>query len=242
MTTPPPRDDAPPSCLTCPGRELSEWCALVNDDLELLERHRTHRDYAPGEVIFAQGTPCAGIYCVESGTVALRKADVEQRQVIVRLVHAHETLGARTFFGRGNYTTTAEALTRARVCFVDRDGVRALLARNPALAERFLRRLAEDLRAADEQKLEAATLDVRARVARLILALAERYGVPRADGSFELELPLARQDMAALIGVRPESVARAVRALDDDGVARFRGRMVTIPSIDRLLEELPAGT
>lgn len=242
MTTPTPRDDVPLSCLTCPGRELSEWCTLVNDDLELLERHRTHRDYAPGEVIFAQGAPCSGIYCVESGTVALRKADVERRQVIVRLVHAHETLGARTFFGRGSYATTAEALTPARVCFVDRDGVRALLARSPALAERFLRRLAEDLRSADDQKLEAATLDVRARVARLLLALADRYGVPGADGAFEVELPLARQDMAALIGIRPESVARAVRALEDDGVATFRGRSVTIPSIDRLLAELPAGT
>lgn len=235
-------DDVPLSCRTCPGRELSEWCCLAGQDLELLDRHRTHRDYAPGEVIFRQGAPCLGIYCVESGTVALRKADPERRQVIARLVHPHETLGARTFFGRGTYSTTAEALTAARVCFIDRVGVKELLSRSPALAESFLRRLADDLRSADDEKLEAATLDVRARVARLLLALAERYGEPGPDGAFELELPLARQDMAALIGVRPESVARAVRALEDDRVATFRGRAVTIPDIDRLLAELPAGT
>ncbi len=237
-----PPDPTPLSCLTCPGRELSEWCSLAGQDLELLERHRTHRDHAPGDVIFRQGTPCEGIFCVESGTVALRKADPEGRQVIARLVHPHETLGARAFFGRSHYAATAEALTAARVCFVDRDGVKELLTRSPDLAQRFLRRLADDLRAAEESKLEAATLDVRARVARLLLALAERYGVAQDDGAFSLELPLARQDMAALIGVRPESVARAVRALEDDRVAVFRGRAVTIPSIDRLLAELPAGT
>lgn len=236
------READPLSCLTCPGRELSEWCALSYEDLAALERHRTHHDYRAGEVIFHQSAPCLGVHCVESGTVGLRKVDAEGRGVIVRLVHPHETVGGRTFFAGGSYSSTAEALTPARVCFIDRTGVRELLTRSPALAQRFLRRLAEDLRDADDEKLQAATLGVRARVARLLLALAERYGVPGAPGAFELELPLARQDMAALIGVRPESVARAVRSLTDDGVALFQGRTVTIPDIDRLLQELPAGT
>lgn len=241
MTTAQPRATTSLTCLTCPGRESSEWCALARDDLPTLEQARTERVYRPGEVIFHQGSPCFGVHCVATGTVALRRVDAEGRSVIVRLVHPHETLGARTLLGGGTYASTAEALTEARVCLIERPAVKALLARSPGLALRFLRRLAEDLRAADDEKLERATLQVRARLARLLLALLERYGVDAGVGAFTLELPLARQDMAALLGVRPESVARAVRALEDDGVARFRGRAVEVPSIDRLLAELPAG-
>ncbi len=106
---------------------------------------------------------------------------------------------------------------------------------------RFTRRLAEDLRAAEEEKL-AATESVRERVARLLLLLADRYGEETArHKGLTVQLPMARQDMAALLGVRAESVARAIRALEDDGVARFRGRKVTIPSIERLMAELRGG-
>ncbi len=91
---------------------------------------------------------------------------------------------------------------------------------------------------ADDEKLESASRSVRERVARLVLLLADRYGVEVPGQGFALELPLARQDMAAMLGVRAESVARAVRALEDDGVASFDGRAVTIPCIERLMGEL----
>ncbi|MCO5167411.1 MAG: Crp/Fnr family transcriptional regulator [Planctomycetes bacterium] len=236
----PTRAATPTGCLGCPGREISEWCALARDDVPTLEQGRSERVYRPGEVIFHQGSPCFGVHCVASGTVALRRVDAEGRSVITRLVHPHEALGVRTFFAGGTYSSTAEALTEARVCLIERPAVKALLARSPDLALRFLRRLAQDLRQADDEKLEQATLPVRARLARLLLSLLERYG-REAGGGFALDLPLARQDMAALLGVRPESVARAVRALVDDGVARFDGRAVVVPSVDRLLEELPPG-
>ncbi len=85
------------------------------------------------------------------------------------------------------------------------------------------------------------TRSVRERVARLLVELVDRFGAEGPDGALSLTLPLARQDMAALLGVRAESIARAVRALEVDGVARFSGRQVTIPSLDPLLAELPEG-
>lgn len=227
------------SCHTCPGRARSEWRTLEGDQVAKLDRAKVCTVYGPGQVIFYQGNPCLGLHCVTEGTVALRKVDAEGNAVIVRLVHPGETLGCRTFFGGGRYAATAEALTQATVCFVDRASVMDLLAGSRGLALGFLRRMAQDLRAADEDKLETVSLSVRERVARLLLLLADRYGREEPGRGFTLELPLARQDMAALLGVRAESVARAVRALEDEGLAHFEGRAVTIPCIERLMGEDP---
>ena len=230
-------DPAPTSCATCVGRERNEWCALDRAELGLLDAAKLRYRYKAGDAIFYQGSACAGLHCIEEGTVALRKSDPAGNAVIVRLVHPNETLGARTLLGGGTYSSSAVALTSARVCFVDRATVIGLLDRSPALAKRFLRRMAEDLRAADDDKLETATLTVRARLERLLVALSDRYGREGAGVEFTVELPVARQDMAALLGVRPESIARTVRALERDGVAHFDGRQVRIPDIGRLTSQ-----
>lgn len=222
------------TCASCPGRERNEWCALTRDELCSIDSVKLRHNYRAGDVIFYQGNACAGLHCVQAGTIGLKKADAAGRAVMVRLVHPGETLGGRTFFAGGTYSATAVALTPARVCFIDRATVTTIVGRNPQLARLFLRRLAEDLRAADDEKLEAATLSVRDRLARLLLLLSDKYGVADDSGAFTLELPVARQDMAALLGIRPESVARGVRQLESEGVAHFDGRVVRIPDVAKL--------
>jgi CRP-like cAMP-binding protein len=230
-----------PLCSACPVMCRTEWSSLPDPEVTRLEQHKSSRIYNPGEVVFPQGGRCEGVFCIRSGTVALRKGNSQGQTVITRLLHPGQTLGYRTFFSGGIYTATALALTRSEICFVGEELVRSLVRQNPSLAERFLKHLAQDLRSAEEAKLSHVMRPVRARLAELLLALADRYGEDGDDGTLDLELPLARQDMAALIGVRPESVARAIRALDDDGVAHFDGRHVRIPDLDALMHEVDHG-
>jgi CRP-like cAMP-binding protein len=44
--------------------------------------------------------------------------------------------------------------------------------------------------------------------------------------------------MAAVIGARPESLSRAIRALQDDGVVVFDRRRIIIEDLDNLLDEI----
>lgn len=230
-----------PSCLRCEQRAGNEWCALTDSELSRLDRGRTHVDLMPGQAVFRQGDPCESVYCVESGLVGLRKTDAQGNALLVGLAHASDTLGYAGLFAGGRQSATAEALATSRVCMISRATIESLLAGNPGLAMRFLRRLSQEVRAAEQERMDAVTLPVRARLAHLLLVLADRYGRMNTSGALEVVVPLARQDMAALLGVRPESVARAVRALSDSAVARFEGRLITVPRIDALVAELPEG-
>lgn len=224
------------SCLTCEHR-ADEWCAL-GDDLPTLNDAKTCNVYQPGQVIFYQGNPCLGLYCIEDGTVALRKGDVQGNEVIVRLVHKGETLGGRTFFSEGNYAASAVALTACRVCFIDKVMLEHLVEKNPAVGGVFLKNIAKQLRTAEESKLHFATLPVRARLAYLLLDLKERYGVMDDEGNLTIQLPLSRQDMASLIVTRPETLSRTIRALEKDKVALFVKRTVRISDLDALFDEV----
>lgn len=228
----------PVSCLTCDNRSNSEWCALEHEELELLDQVKTTNVYQPGQVVFYQGNSCLGVFCVEEGTVALRKTDVNGNSVIVRLVQAGETLGYRSYFSGGSYSASAEALTAARVCFIDRDAVGSLLERNPKVGHQFLRHMARDLELSDNEQLNMATLDVRTRLSHLLLTLKDRFSEVDDDGNIIVELPLSRQDMASMLGTRPETIARTIKGLETDGVARFNGRTVTVSDLDLLLDEV----
>ncbi len=226
------------NCFNCQGRERNEWCALKEEDVTLLNRSKLALQYQSGQNIFLQGNPCNGIYCIEEGTVAIRRVDAQGNAVLVRLAHAGQTLGYRDFFGGVGHTATAEALTGATVCHVDGTALRQMLNHNPALGLNFLTHLAEDLDSAEESILQNAALSVRTRLVHLLLTLKDRYAGVNDDGTIELTLPLARQDLAALLGTRPETIARTIHALEDDSVARFSGRTVLIPDLDNLLNEI----
>lgn len=230
-----------PGCSACHGLAHEEWSVLGEEDLRALNRARVRRGYAPGEAIFRQGEPCLGIFCIDSGEVALRKSDEHGGQAIVRLAHAGQTIGYRAYFAGGLYAASAVALSQSSVCFIPSDAVRKLVERDPKLGHRFLARVADELRESEEARLHVTSLSTRARLAHLLLTLKDRIGVADDDGSLRFDLPLSRMDIAALLGARRESIARAIRALEEAGVASFDGRAVRIPDLDALLDEAGVG-
>ncbi len=229
---------ANPDCFTCQNRDRSEWCILSDDELELFNKAKIVKNYDAGETIYYEGDPCIGVYDVQSGVVACRKYDLEGNATLISLAYPGRTLGYRSFLENGDHVTCAEAVKPSRVCFIESAVVRDLINRNPALSQRFLQRVVKDLGRATERYHQELTLSVRHRLLNLLLILNDRYGTSIESGKATIELPLSRQDLAALIGARPETLARTIQVLQKNNLAHFKGRHVSIPHLDVLLEEL----
>jgi CRP/FNR family transcriptional regulator len=234
-------DDHPvatPDCFTCQNRDRSEWCILSDGELELFNKAKIVKSYDAGETIYHEGDPCVGIYDLESGVVAFRKYDLEGNVTLISMAYPGRTLGYRSFLEGGNHITSAEAVTPSRVCFIKNSVVRDLIDHNPALSQRFLHRVAKDLGRATERYHQELTLSVRQRLLNLLLILNDRYGTANESDKATIELPLSRQDLAALIGARPETLARTIQVLQKNDLAHFKGRHVAIPHLSDLLNEL----
>jgi CRP-like cAMP-binding protein len=235
-------NSGPLNCFTCQVRDRAEWCVLSDAEVELLNKGRVTKEYLPGEVIFHEGDPCRGVFCMESGMVGVRKTDADGNSVLLYLVTPGDTLGYRALLAGEDYRASAEALEPTRICVIDTPTVRSLLEHNPALGLRYLKRVSKSLGNAEEKILHNATLSVRARFAHLLMVLLDKYGQKNIEGPTEFELPLSRHDLASMIGTTPESMSRTIKKMESDGVAKFAGRTVFIPEIESLVMEFEPET
>ena len=225
-------------CLNARVRAKTEWEALTTEEIDLFNHKVVCRTYKAGRDIFLQDDPCKVLYFVEDGLVAVRKVDEEGNSAIVRLAHQGDTLGYRPLLAKENHRASAEVIKDARICFVDAPTMRRLLLSNPKLGMRFLEHTAQALGEAEERLFQVAALSVRTRIIHLVILLRDHYGTTTSGGTLFVELPMTRRDLANMIGARPESVSRAFRDIQDDGLLDLSGRTVRVDQMDRLIDEL----
>lgn len=224
------------TCFGCPARERAEWRELGDEELRVLNRAKTCNEYPRKATVFFAGNPCQGLHCVAEGTLAIRRQAPAGFAMPVRLAGPGDVVGYRSFFGGGGYLGTAQTLEESTVCFIPGAAVTTLVASYPALAMRFLGRMARDLACAEGDRLLAATVPLRGRLAHALLQLRERFGSVQDDGTLVLSLPFSRGDLAGMLGARPESLARLIRTFGEEGIATFERNVVRIHDLDDLMD------
>ena len=225
------------SCSNCPTRCSAEWGCLSESELALINRAKASRRYAPGETIYNQGDECAGLFCIESGLVGIRRLDENGNSTLLRLASPGETVGYESFLTRALYSNGAEALMASNICFVDRAVVRRLLQKNPEVGLSFLDHSLHDLAAIEDRYMESVTSRAKRRLLQLLLALNDRFGIETGGGGCLIELPISRQDLAGLIGSAPETMSRTIHRIQTEGLAQFDGRTVRIFDIHAIQSE-----
>ena len=230
--------DSTAPCLSAGIRTKIEWDALAPDEIALFNRNAVCRTYKAGQAIFVQGDPCKGLYLVKNGLVAVRKADEEGQSAIVRLAHPGDTLGYRPLLAKENHRATAEVIKDSRICFLDAPTLRGFLISNPKLGMNFSEHTARAFGEAEERLFQVAALSVRTRIIHLLIVLSNRYGTTTSDGTLFVELPMTQRDLAEMIGARPESVSRALRGIQDDGLLDLSRNTVRVDRVGRLIDEL----
>ncbi|HSA60292.1 MAG TPA: Crp/Fnr family transcriptional regulator [bacterium] len=222
-------------CATCGSRVLGVLCSLDKAGLEECSEHKTTNQYKKGQVIFYEGNQSYGLYCIFAGRVKLYKTGVDGRQQIVRIAGPGDLLGYRSLFAEEPYAATAEVLEDATICCVDRNAFFPLLSKNPQLSLNIIRKLARELRDAEDLATSIAHRSVRERMAELLLMLKETYGKPVKSG-VRIDLQLSREEMADMIGVTQETAIRLLSEFKKDGLIDVKERDITVLDAKGLVE------
>lgn len=202
-----------------------------------LEQYRSIQIYRRGDNLFMQNDATTGILCIQSGNVLLWHLDPFGVKTSFRVAGQGEMLGYRSLLGDDRHAATAEALSECRVCFYPKKKLEELIYNDPILTRQFFRLVARDRGPPDALMLRGQHLPVRVRLVYLLLTTKNHHAEVRPDGSLVYQLPLSRKDIATLIAARPETVTRAIKALESDDVARFYNRKVVVPDPAKLYEE-----
>jgi CRP/FNR family transcriptional regulator, polysaccharide utilization system transcription regulator len=223
-------------CTTCQSRVLGVLCSMDKAGLEECTHHKTTNQYKKGQVIFYEGNQAYGLYCIFSGRVKLVKTGVDGRQQIVRIAGPGDLLGYRSLFAEEPYAATAEVLEDATICCIDRNAFFPLLAKNPQLSLNIIKKLAHELREAEDMATSIAHRSVRERMAELLLMLQSTYGKPVKAG-IRIDIQLSREEMAEMIGITQETAIRLLSEFKKDGLIDVKERDITILNAKGLSKE-----
>jgi len=227
------------SCFACGEGSPDSWCGrLVLGARSELDQTKVLLNFQPGQLVFREGDPCNGIYIIRYGTVAQLSAGPSEEDSVVGICHQEDTLGYRAFVTDSPHRYSAEATTECQVCYIDRSTLKSVIDADPAVGHRFLCEMAVKKEEIEALIVKSRTLPVRARLAQVLLVFKDRYAKADEEGRMRFELPISRGILASVVGTRPESLSRAIRALEQDGVAEFQGRSVLVDDLDDLLDEI----
>lgn len=187
---------------------------------EKLSKIARFRHYERGDaVVEADAVPDEISFLID-GCLGMIKRLPDKRIHIVGLLMPGDLFG-RLFDGPLSYGV--EALSEATVLGFERAPFEALMRRNPQGERLMLVSVLDELDAAREWVLLLGGTRVSERLAGFLLILARRRLTKGARTTLPLRLkvPIRRNDLAHYLGIRPESLSRAVHRMEEEGILRI---------------------
>lgn len=185
--------------------------------------------FGRGEVMFHQGDEGRHVHLLLVGAVKVTKAEADGGEALLTLRAAGDLVGDMAALDGRPRSATVTALTPVTSRWLTYQQFRAFVER-PSVSGGFARYTMARLREADQQRTEIALLPVRVRFARALLRLA----TPAAGEPGALEVRLAQEELARLVGASRNAIVGELTELRKAGVLATRRGAVIIHDSDRL--------
>lgn len=194
---------------------LELFQGLTPDQLGELNRLLRSSVIPAGTHFITAEQPGEVVYVILEGTVKIYVSQEDGREVILAFLGPGDTVGEMSLVDSAGRSANVMTTERSRLLWMDRASFQICLRDMGSLANNLIRLLANRLRFANEQIQALCTLDVPGRVARQILALADRYGSPppgekAAGGQVAIPLRLTQSDLGEIVGASRERVNQVI--------------------------------
>jgi CRP/FNR family cyclic AMP-dependent transcriptional regulator len=188
---------------------------------------------AKGSVLFAEGDEGDHLYVIVEGKLKLGTSSGDGRENLLSILGPGEMFGELSLFDPGPRTSTATAVTDAKLLSLGQEKLIPWLAENPQVALQLLARLAQRLRRTNEAVGDLVFSDVPGRVAKALIDLGERFGKQTDEGLF-VHHDLTQEELAQLVGASRETVNKALADFAGRNWLKLDGRAVLITDFERL--------
>lgn len=222
------------NCDQCPSKHKGLFCHIEKNVLDTVDQNKITNIFKKGQVIFHEGNPPMGLYCLHQGVIKLTKTGINGRESITRLVLPGDVIGHRSLFNNENYLATATALEDATVCFLDRNFIQRILHDEPSVSLKLIQLLSRDMGQAESRMASLVQKSVPERIVDFLLMLNDSFGVKLPSGKIKLDLKLTREEIASLVGTTNETVIRCISDLKSQGIVEQDGKYIIILNLSEL--------
>lgn len=187
---------------------------MIVDINTLLAWGATYKKVAAGEIIFNEGGICSFYHQLVSGSVRWINVNEEGREVLQVMISPGEPFGELPLFDDGVYAATSLANEDCVILRLSKSTFHQLLTDNPPIHFTFSKILSERIRFKFMIVGELANHNPEMSIAHLFAYFkkTQKNICPKCN-----KVMLTRQQIADMIGLRVETVIRAIRNMHDRG-------------------------
>jgi CRP/FNR family transcriptional regulator, dissimilatory nitrate respiration regulator len=191
-----------------------------------LEKEATPVNAPRGALIVRRGSVLPGIFALGSGILKLSVSGADGEERVLRLVFAGDSFGEPTALVRKPSAYDAFALTDAKLLSIPTAAIFALVRRDARFAQRLVVALAERSHGILNEFAAATTQRGAQRLAGYLTSLA--------GSTSSVHLPVSKTVVAALLGMKKETLSRLLRQFAADGIIGVDRRAIAILDAERL--------
>jgi CRP/FNR family transcriptional regulator len=211
--------------------QIPLFSSLTDSEMQALAQRAVERRFAPDEMLFWEGEPCAGIFLILEGSVKIFKTSPGGREMMLALEQAPNTVAELPLFDGGPYPASVRAVAPVVSMFIAKPDFHQVCRQYPDVALKVLAVVGRRLRHL-VGVVEAMTFgSVTQRLARLLLDAAKQAGAA------EFDLPITHQELASRLGTVREVVSRNLARFRAEGLIRMDAHRVHILDREGLARE-----
>lgn len=205
-------------------RRVPIFAQLSAEVLEALSERLRRRHYRRGDSIFVTGDPGSSLYIVEQGRVKLSLLSSEGKEAIIDLLGPTEVFGELALLDGEPRSADAAAAEPSDLLLLERGEFLAFIQRHPEACIELLGVLSRRIRRDSMLLQDSIFLDVRARLARTLIRIADA----RPDGAL-VTPKLTQAELAGLCGTTRETLNKWLGTFQDEALIRLeQGRIVIL--------------
>lgn len=212
-------------------RSCQLFTGLPQANLEQIAAVTVVKSLDKGEYLFHEGDPAIGFYVVQSGAVNVHRVSAAGKEQIIHVFRTGDSFAEVALASEKGYPADARVLESSVILLVQKNGILALLRRQPELALRMLGSMSSHLRVLVGQLEDMTLRDVETRLANWLI---KRCPNPNSDQPARIELTMTKRVLAAELGTVSETLSRSLAKFREQKLLTVKGKTFTILSPARL--------
>lgn len=195
---------------------------IIDEDL-LLVNGAVYENYPAKETIYEMGGIPHYYFQIVTGTVELNDYYEDGKEFTLNIIFEGQSFGESLLFGDKNYPMNAIARTDCKILKLPKSSFLNMLSENMELIFTMFRYLSDRLFYKYIMLFSNSAIDPVLKIKSLLDYYKENS---LKQSSYLYQVPLTRQQIANLTGLRVETVIRTIKKMAADDILKLDGRQI----------------
>ena len=199
------------------ARAMAELNSLSND--------RKVSFFKKKQLVYMEGNEPLKLYFLKSGKIKTYNTNLDGKDFVTGLYNEGSFFGHLALIEETDYKESAVAMVDSEIISIPKQDFLTLIHRNHAVAQKFIKMLANSIAEKEQHLLGMAYNSLRKRTADALILLSKKY---KTDDEANFSIKISRDDLASLVGTATESLIRTLSDFKGEKIIDIDGGKIII--------------